>query len=33
VGHDADRGVVVLPFICFLIVTLYGWRTHVSRNL
>ena len=34
-----DKGTVfgsfsfILPFICFLVVTVYGYRTHVVRHL
>ncbi len=32
-SFPATNASFVLPFVCFLIVTLYGWRTHVCRNL
>ena len=32
-SFPATNASFVLPFLCFLIVALYGWRTHVSRNL
>ena len=32
-SFPATNASFVLPFVCFLIVALYGWRTHVSRNL
>ena len=32
-GFPATNASFVLPFICFIIVTVYGWRTHVRRSL
>ena len=32
-SFPATNASFVLPFICFLIVAVYGWRTHVCRNL
>ena len=32
-SFPATNASFVLPFVCFLIVALYGWRTHVCRNL
>lgn len=29
-GHPAVNVSYVLPFLCFIIVAIYGWRTHVS---
>ena len=31
-GFPATNASFVLPFICFLVVAVYGWRTHVVRN-
>lgn len=31
-GHPAVNVSYVLPFLCFIIVAIYGWRTHVSIN-
>jgi FHS family L-fucose permease-like MFS transporter len=27
-GMSATRSSFILPFICFVAITLYGWRTH-----
>ena len=29
----ATNASFVLPFICFLIVTVYGYRTHIRRSI
>jgi FHS family L-fucose permease-like MFS transporter len=31
-SFPATNASFVLPFICFLVVAVYGWRTHVVRN-
>ena len=32
-GFPATNASFILPFICFVIVTIYGYRTHVRRSL
>ena len=32
-NYPATNVSFVLPFICFLVVTVYGYRTHVQRHL
>ena len=32
-SFPATNASFVLPFICFLVVTVYGYRTHVVRHL
>ena len=32
-SFPATNASFALPFVCFLIVAIYGWRTHVARGM